>query len=515
MKNFRWTIAFAFIALGLVALVIWDNRRTEAIANKKEKEEQVLQIHQEDATSISISNAALGLNIDLEKIGEFWSVKSPFADLADSPEVMQLLKSVTDEKSREIVVEGDNIDLKIYGLDHPAASIKVANKDGKNQEVKIGSAKAFDSNLYAQVDDQKKVLLVASSWTGHLNKPLREYRNKHLYRVKENGPKAQDAPGNIKNVEALELSYTDQGKKTEFGFVKAANGDWEMRGGKDLLTLNQESIIHFIEQAKGIRAVDFVERDKSAAGVLAKYGLDRPNLTLRLRVSDHSPFEIKISTEKRGEPRVFALSSDLTDVTALLTGVANGLRKSPEDFFDKKLPFQFLTNDIKKISIHSAEVNGNFIREGKSWASEDVGLQERVDSAKLAELLTGLGHLEAQGYMPKDGASTRSMNLNKSAAGASGGVGGFRSAATPDNSIVLMDGDGKKAFELVWSEKVTPKKGADAPEILYLIARTNKVDRDLKLSSAAIESLHLKDILKASMDKSAAGDRTSDGKAKK
>jgi hypothetical protein len=165
------------------------------------------------------------------------------------------------------------------------------------------------------------------------------------------------------------------------------------------------------------------------------------------------------------------------EVATALPSVMASLKKSPEDFFDKKAPFRFTIGDVTRMSIRapqsdaqkSNQISGEFEKKGDDWGRVDKGLQTPVDSAKLKALVEALSKLEAARFL---GPVKTAVPLKK------------------PTTIELLSAKGERLLELAWGEKVTEKTQGDV-EATFYPARTNQSSRVIMLTSAAISGLDL------------------------
>jgi hypothetical protein len=480
-------MVFAALVAGLVAFAVFDYNRGEEKKKKEEGESSLLHIPESDVRRIEITGKSGQIVLQMDKseksAGEGrWRIEAPIKDLADTQAVLSLLKSLHDEKSRDTAAEGAGLDLKVYGLDDPSFRIKLSADDGRFEEVKIGGIKAYDSSLYAQIDELPKVLLVTSTWTDHLEKPAGEYRDKHLYRGE--GDTQYDT------IEVA-LDASKPGGPVSYQLIRHGDLDWEMKGVPNVAEISRDQVVALAEQAKSLRAVEFLEFDKNAPGVLSKLGLQKPAITVRLRQGSELKLEIKIAPVKGAEAHVAAISSDLTNVASVFKSAAETLAKRPEDFFDKKAPFKFQPKDVAEVAVHWAGKSADLIKKDATWEGKTPDSAKAVN---IDDLLGKISTLEAQRFLePVKGSSPKGFVKDQIGKG--------------ESSLVLKKAGGEAIFELAWGEPVTVKadgvqskadlKNPGAIEITYHRARTSRSRRVMALSPAAITSLGLESLFAA------------------
>lgn len=483
MKNFKWTMVFAALVAGLVAFAVFDYNRGEEKKKREEGESSLIRIPESDVRRIEITGKSGQIVLQMaegEKNADEgrWRIEAPIKDLADTQAVLSLLKSLHDEKSRDTAAEGAGVDLKVYGLDDPSFRIKLSAADGRVEEVKIGAIKAYDSSLYAQIDELPRVLLVTSTWTDHLAKPVEEYRDKHLYRGE--GDAQYDA------IEVA-LDASKPGGPVSYQLIRHGDLDWEMKGVPNAVEISRDQVVALAEQAKSLRAVEFLELDKNAPGVLSKLGLQKPAITVRLRQGSELKLEIKIAPVKGAKTHVEAVSSDLTNVVSVFKSAVETLAKRPEDLFDKKAPFKFQPKDVAEVAVHWAGKNADFTKKEATWEGKTP---DSAKAANIDDLLGKISTLEAQRFLEPVTKGSAKDQIGKG-----------------ESSLVLKKAGGETIFELAWGEPVTVKadgaqskadlKNPGAIEITYHRARTSRSGRVVALSPAAITSLGLEGLFAA------------------
>lgn len=468
MKNFRWTLVFGLVVAGLVAFTVYDYKRSNQVEEKKNEEAKIVPFKTDDVSRIEIR--AKDAKIVMEKKDGKWKLLEPVQDSGDTQSILSLLASVEGEKVKETVVEGPDVAWTPYGLDQPVTAFKVTSNDGQTRELQIGSIKAYDGSLYGRLGDEKRVVLVSSNWDVQLSKPVREFRDKHLFR--------QDPAPAFDSIE-IQVNETDQ--KSNVHLKKVDGKKWELVGAKDPYPVSEEAVNAYIDQVKSLRAVDFGE-EKDGKGVLSKSGLAQPGLIVRLQEGEKNPFEIKAEAPPKKEGaeigNLHVVSSDVQPVLSVYQSGLNGLKKREEDFYDKKLPFQFTVGEVGRVKIATPSVTAELVKEGDKWVPADKGLQKDVDSGRLNEMLGKLSKLEAIRFLQP-----------------------IRKGQKPpswkgESSIELSKASGEPVFDFAWGEAVVEKAAGGKPETRYLPARTTRVDRVIGVPEASVNDLALASILK-------------------
>jgi hypothetical protein len=479
MKSFRWTVIAAAGVSLLIALTVWDAKRNEQSQELKRQEEKVVGLAVDEISRVELRTRT-GV-IVMERQDEQWYMRRPVEDTADNQAVISLLASMESERVSARVVGAAEADLATYGLANtgeasPVTGLMIAAADGRKIEMRVGSIKAYDGSLYAQISQGSRdaasgdVVVVSSSWDGHLSQSVRQLRNKKLFRT------------NLED-EMMNIEIRNRGQSPVM--LERLGEKWQIKG--ESYPVDATRVAAFIEQVKNLRGHEISDDDKMASGVLKQRGLDKPafEIVFRSRVLKNEPgtqareFSLLMSAPREQGGDVFATSSDSQSVLALVDSAADTIRKTSDDFFDRRLPFQFKESDVARLSIEAPGLKDEFVKKSDEWQqvalSADAKAQSKVESGRLKELVTKLSQLEAVRIL---GSAPGKIDTSALAKG--------------ESRIRLMNGKNETVFALVWGEKVTESsRSGGTPERTYRIARTSLVDRKLGISEASVDGLNI------------------------
>ncbi len=466
MKSFRWTFVFVAAVACLIAFTYWDYQRAVKESEREVQAKNVIRLSTDELTKVQILKRGSD-GLALEKIDGKWHLVEPIKDLADEQAVATLLLSFKNEQAIETVVDGvDGEGLKTYGLDDPVSRLKLAAGD-KTQEIKIGSVKAYDSNLYAQIDDEPKVYLVSSSWDVHLAKLPNDLRDKHLLRKELK----------IDDVEKISMRFGSEAD--EFELVKDGES-WRVVKGAPPFPVLTDKVKFYLDAVKGVRAQDFIEGSTTKPADLAKHGLNRPVFELRLYTDDSKTpyftarFAKPSDKPLSGPPTVAVTSSDYNEVLKVTNSMLDSVQKPPENFYDKRKAFQFSEGDVARVEVSSPRLKGAFIKKDNQWESADPDLQKEVDSAKLNQAIAKIRSFEAVRVLePKD-----------------------RRTLKNESVIKFLNTSGDLVFELGWGGAENGKARMGRPEARYVPVRTNLAENLVGLPEGELKALDLENWLK-------------------
>lgn len=477
MKAFRWTYVFVIAVGALLAFTIYDNQRLAEKKEIAEQEQAVMKTSIDSVSKFEIINRLSTLALEKGTDGK-WNLTSPIHDLADTQAVDSFLAGVQGEKTIRTVVSGDEYKAETFGLDKPTVRLRI-HSAGKTHELKIGAVKAYDSNLYAQLDDEKKAILVSSAWDALLAKLPKDFRDKHLLR------------SSLKSGDIKKIIIKNRQMPAPLELVKEGE-TWKAAGGAEAFPLSMDLVSKFVDQIKGVRAVEPIEgprAEKAASSLLkpdfelALFGerkdplfaarfKEEPEAKDRAKTSDHGGHQ-----HDKGGVNLIASSSDLKAPVVVAKGAADTVRKTAHDFYDRKSPFSFKPAEVARIEIEAKVVRGRFEKKKGDWINGDPGLQKEDDNAKLSQLVEKLSQLEA----------VRVFGPSKSDA--------KRQAAMKNPArVILKKEDGGVVFEFAWGDAATDT--ISGVEARYLIARTSLSDHFLGIREGDVNGLALSSLYK-------------------
>lgn len=514
MKNFRWTLVFIVVVIALVALTLFDNKRSEKKTELSEKDKALIKVPTDQVTRLEIANRTNSVVLERKDVKQDWRVTQPMDDAADQSTVQSYISNLEAEKTIQVVISGQDLKtsgLTPYGLDNPVTRLRLKTADGKSEELKIGAVRAYDSNLYAQIDDgvaadADRVLLVSSGWDGYLTKTAGEFRDHHILRKPLKAPELTriliSYPANRDTGSARDRARS--GLRT-LDMVK--NGEhWQIKAGADAVALSDQNVTAFLDLLKGVRLESFV--DAGSTGVpVAQKALEKPSFSVSLWTGGNDPaWTVKFAADptsaivpsisssgKKGgkgaqikqemtEPDLFASSSEIAQAVRVKRDVFTTIDKTDQDFYDKKQPFAFLPSEVEQAAIETPELKGHFEKKNGQWtvasapSAAHADPKKEFDSAAFAGMLVKVSDLQA----------VRILEPLKKA--------GIREKMAQYGSrLKFSKADGTTIFELKWGQ---PTVVGGETEARYLPAVSSRSDHLLGLAEGGIQGLGFASVYK-------------------
>jgi|GEM_PF-3604874 len=404
------TSLFALVVAILVGFTVYDYWSSQKKEEVKEASEKIVRLDKDGLKVIEVGGSKNSFR--LEKVDNHWTLTKPYQESADQQAVLTYIEQLFGEKSVSVVAE--NPDLAKYGLAQPLFTLHLVSS--KEESVKLGSVRAYDNSLYAQIDQEPKVLLVNSSWDVMLSKLPSEFRDTKLYH------------GDMKaDFESIKVTGPKTNLGTNFEFSRE-NDQYVLKSAAG--AISQQQVQVWLEQIKALRGAAFVNDPQTGF---------KPETTILLkRKGSDAPFLLEIAHD-RAHPEQFEVTS--TDLSGGLKSrvlvsprALEPILLKPEAFYDTKAPFAF---DPKLV----AEVK--FTDHGKTSDT-------KVDPKKPDPIVAKLSQLEAVRFL---------------------------GPARPENKypshLTLLKSDGSVVFEMSWGEPIVEKAEGEKPEARYLPVKTS------------------------------------------
>lgn len=257
----------------------------------------------------------------LVKSGGKWSFEAPSRFRADSEDVDLWLKSVLDDANVDRTVEAQPADLGSFGLDKPTVELALTGK-GETRTLQVG--KTFEAPggtapplCYAREPKDGRMFMLSSAQLETIrDKKLDELRDKRLVEM-----------GETKDVK--QVSLMRDGKSVE---LQRDGEKWRITSPFTAPADRTSVESELLGQLKSSEAESFAD---NAAADLAKYGLDKPQLTIR--VTDNQGVHAVSFGKALADGKVYAAREGEKEVTLLSKSTFDTLNKQAADLRDRQL----------------------------------------------------------------------------------------------------------------------------------------------------------------------------------
>lgn len=479
MKSFRWTILFGLVVITFSLWTYFDYQKAQERESEGEKEALILKVPSEEIQSLQF-HSPMG-TVEVKRNEKSWQLLAPIQDRGDVEVIDHLLRAMAGEKTLELIAEGDDVDLQVYGLDHPeyVVEMEVQAKDEaspKKEVLKIGSVKAYDSNLYLQRNKENKIYLVSSGWKEHLKKTSFDLRDKTIVR---------DPDLTLDNLISMHLEQNAPSFPKKIILDK--NGEsWKYNGNEEpFLPLSSEHIKSYLEHLKSLRAEEILSEGGSLSGKNLKFNFAHPLLKLAFKLSSGRMLEfdfaasvgrnkeaqknkaesLDIAVRDRDSGRVFKISESSVGY----------LKRKIENFYDRHYPFRFSTEGAARIVLKTTKNEIALKLIGQKWVDEKHEGMPSTDthdaSEQIIEALSQIKKIEAVRFFAKgDKILHQKHSWSK---------------------FDVFDSAGKVLVSMEWSELVHEKEDPSRPEASYYLLKTNLDSHYFGVPSGSLDGIKL------------------------
>src|SRR5438445_4589831 len=199
--------------------------------------------------------------MELQKKDDHWDIVKPLHTRADDQKVSDMIAQVTTARIQQFVAD-DHGDLHPYGLAEPRGSLTLyAQEDKQGQMLQIGGVPEKEKDqVYVRFSPRGFVYTLPKKIEEVLNNKPNDLRDRHLVRI------------DTKILDRLTIDAPGKGKTV----LARKDENWTIANRNDAPG-NSSEVCRLIDTLQNEQVTKFVE---DVASNLAKYGLDKPQLTV-------------------------------------------------------------------------------------------------------------------------------------------------------------------------------------------------------------------------------------------
>lgn len=393
MRGLRSTTLLGVVLVALAAYIFLVENKKPADAPTKTKAWPV-----DAATIIDVTIRAAGDTTRVQKGANDgrWTIVEPVRANVDEAVVGSIVNGLAG-LDIERVLDENPVGLKDYGLDPARIEVRFkTGTDATERRLLLGEKTPGSGELYAQTDRSKGVVLVASFIENTFNKGTFELRDKSILtfdRMKAN---------------ALSITHGS----TVLTFAKSGDVDWSMR-----TPFAARGDFTAIDGALGALSSTQVQRFVADGPVydLAKYGLDRPQLTATV-TSEGKPVTLTIGGAVDGTR--YAMNSTGTGIFTVGENLLAELKKGGDDFRRRDV-FDFRAFTGTRIEVTRGtdtlvldKVKGKDADSPDSWKASTGKVTDALKAEEFLQKVTGLrADSFAKGVPPGLGSPAAVVNV--------------------------------------------------------------------------------------------------------
>ena len=214
--------------------------------------------------------------------------------------------------------------------------------------------------------------------------------------------------------------------------------------------------------------IDFVA-DGNGKAERGRFQLLQPEAKMIVKTPQQ---EVILELSKLKDGKFYITTNQKPFIMEMVKERFSDFNKTGEDFRDKKHPFAFADDKVKKIELRTQGLKLNLVKAGTQWSLVSPVEGKELDQPKVESLLEKIKDLKVQHFLGK-------KNGN--------------GLQPPRNRVALSTEDGLSILELMWGEKFK-EQPKDKAELFYV--RTSKVDETFGVLESSINSLSYNELLK-------------------
>ena len=359
-------------------------------AQKEGKKDKLVTVDKDAITGLGLVYP--DREIDLRKGDKGWRLAKPVDAPADEATVKSVLNTVADAEVQKTLDEVPQ-DLASFGLDKPTVTVRLTLKDGTQlPALAVGKNTAIGGKTYVRKGEEPKLYLTTTAVSFGLNKQVKDLRDKQILAFQDDDVRRIEIVDQAGNTTAIIRSEPEATGKAEG--AKAAppkETTWTLMPGGH--TADPTEVRSYLSSLRATRPVDFPD---DAPADLAKYGLDRPRLTVRVLSGKEGgetlTFLLGGETTQNSQKQIYAKRGDQPIVYALAEFSFNTLNKTAAQLRDKTvLPVD--PSRVGKVTIERKDGGSvTLTRADGGWKLEGVNKKKVKDDA-VARFLDDLREL--------------------------------------------------------------------------------------------------------------------------
>lgn len=386
----RNTLVMAALVVVLGALMYFlefrgvdEREAAEAIADR------LLSFESEEVTAMTIETAEG--RISLARIDDAWRVTAPYDLAADDSAVSSIVNRLQSADHNRVIDEAPE-DLARFGLDQPPLSVTLELADGGNLSLAFGNDTPVGFNVFVRPGGADTVYTTAAGLEDAVNKTLYNLRDRSILSFVEREVVRVEIDG--PDIDATVERQPDLGD----GITRWALSE-PIEASADAGTVSS-----LVSRLRTGNALAF-PTDEPTDEQLGEFGLDAPEITLRLWTGDSAAHTLHIGSSSEDPSGRYArrLGSD-----AIMIIADNLVDELPDtaDALRNRTVVEFARDRVDAIEIHA---------DGETMRLEKDGIDWRIrrpreldgDAGAVSSLLSATLGLRAHEFATGDADSSR------------------------------------------------------------------------------------------------------------
>ncbi len=381
MRGVRSTLILLVVLAGLLGYIYFvESKKPETVAGEEAKP-KVFAVTADKIAELSVKPATGDATV-LRKADGKWQIVQPVDSAADDAEVSGITSNLASLEVQRVVDEAPG-DLKQYGLAQPRVDIgfKAAGDKGEHHLL-VGDKTPTGGEMYAKLQNEKKVFLISGYLDTSLNKSTFDLRDKSVMKFDRTGVDSVVLGAADKSTEVQIAKTGDEWNLAKPVAARADYGAVEGLIGR-LQTAQMKSLV--TPDAKDLKEYGL---DKPEASATVAAGSARATLELGKKAADGTVY-----ARDAARPMVFTVEASLLDEL-----------KKPGDEYRRKDVFESRPYNTQRVEITRGsdslvfeKVKGQGKDATEKWRQVAPTARD-VDATKMDGFLTKLTNLRVQSW---------------------------------------------------------------------------------------------------------------------
>ena len=360
MKRVQRTLVFAVVVLagggGAALWTLGEVKTPEERHRKASEEARLFHFGRDHVLGGELFAPSATVAFSRDPAGG-WRITAPVSWPADATAIDAMLDRMAGLRLDLVVTEDATAEeLRTTGLERPRVRLDVQLKDGP-RHLAVGTKNALQ-DMYPVTDaSKKKIGLTEPGFYWSLDRPLSDFREERLFAVPEEDVERLTVRG-----PSGEVLYTLT--RAEAGWTVAGPG-----AAPEVADAGTISML-LVRITKHLKAKDFLTDAFDPAAMAARFGLDRPTLTLELETAGGRRVgRFGLAKQEHVAALTPVVHLEGTQTVAQIEGTfQEELTKVPADFRDRTIS-RYAPEAVKKVALYMGNDNPIIMeKRGDDWA---------------------------------------------------------------------------------------------------------------------------------------------------
>ena len=376
--KFRGTLLALVVVLGLGALVYFSGQRDRRVAAERAALAKLLPVQAADVVRLGFVHG--DTRIEMEKRSAGWVLVQPVSANCDAEVVTGFLDTLAAARIEQDLGSGDRVR---YGLDHPAATVRLETQSGATHELRFGRINPLQTLVYVLVDDDDGVRLTTSALLSGALTSTFGWRDKRMIDVA------------IERVACLRFNTIRDGSLV---VRRDATAGW-VTDGPVAWRVDPVRLQGLLLQLTALRAIGVAAENKQD---LQPFGLGNRKLSTILEDSTGAQVGDLVFGFALGEGAYYAIVPDKPEVFHVEGQIVETMQSLVQQPRDRRVFPPFDPAAVTRLDVVAPEDRFVLERQGYTqWRvreSDKVDSTFAIDAGRVQALLEQMAALEVTDY---------------------------------------------------------------------------------------------------------------------